>query len=234
MMRATRSAAVAAFILAVSVGCGQEKATYQPRSAPSGAKASMPPVPNVPQKPIKNGDAFTVWGASYYLRSRVHHNDVAGKSIKLTGYIAKTNLEEAPECAVHKTGKEDPEGCNPPIPAFWLCDTKDAANPAKECIKVMGWASNFAQIYDAVEAFRKEKDKEKREKRTDNFWGVEIPDPLPVKGAKVTVKGTYGTTFTRATSGAEADPIMGLLTYEGIETHEAAPEEATLPGMKKG
>jgi hypothetical protein len=163
----------------------------------------------------------------------VHHKDVAGKNLKITGYISKTNLADAPECAVHETGKEDPEGCSPPIPAFWLCDTKDA--PEKDCIKVMGWASNFAQIYDAVEAYEKEKDKAKddKEPRTDNFWGVQIPDPLPNVGAKVTVKGDYGTTFTRATSGAEADPIMGLITYEEIEYLEPPPEAATLPGMKK-
>jgi hypothetical protein len=158
---------------------------------------------------------------------------VAGKNLKVTGYISKTNLADAPECAVHETGKEDPEGCSPPIPAFWLCDTKDA--PDKDCIKVMGWASNFAQLYDAIEAYDKEKDKKKEdvEPRTDNFWGVELPNPLPNAGAKVTVQGDYGTTFTRATSGAEADPIMGLITYEKIEYLEPPAEAATLPGMKK-
>jgi hypothetical protein len=30
-----------------------------------------------------------------------------------------------------------------------------------------------------------------------------------------------------------ADPIMGLLTYNEIEQLEAAPEQATLPGMKR-
>ncbi|MEN9581864.1 MAG: hypothetical protein RJA70_4873, partial [Pseudomonadota bacterium] len=32
--------------------------------------------------------------------------------------------------------------------------------------------------------------------------------------------------------GTEADPIMGILTYDSIVTHEPAPEVATLPGMK--
>ena len=72
----------------------------------------------------------------------------------------------------------------------------------------------------------------KREAVTDNFWGVKIPDPLPVKGAKVTVKGDYATTFTKATSGTVADPIMGVMTYEEIETVEQGAEIATLPGMK--
>jgi hypothetical protein len=61
---------------------------------------------------------------------------------------------------------------------------------------------------------------------------VKIPSPLPVAGYKVTVKGSYSTTFTKATSGAEADPIMGLLTFEELTFLEQPTELATLPGMK--
>jgi len=208
-----------------SCGSGKDDEKYQARPAPSGATASLPPVANVPQKPIKQGDAYTVWGASYYLRSRVHRKEVAGKKLSLTGYIGKTNLPDAPECAVHKGGKADPDGCKPPIPAFWLCDTKDA--PENECIKVMGWASNFAQIYDAIKEYEKKEDAEK----SDNFWGVKLPNPIPNKGAKVTIKGDYSTTFVRATTGTEADPIMGLLTYEEMTYQEKPPELAVLPGM---
>lgn len=215
-------------ILGLSIaGCGPSKddEKYQPRSAPSGAKADVPAVPNVPQKPIKQGDAYTVWGVSYHLRSRVHRKEVAGKKLSITGYIGKTNLPEAPECAVHKGGTADPDGCNPPIPSFWVCDTKDA--PVNECIKVMGWASNFAQVYDAIKEYEKSEDATK----DDTFWGVKLPKPLPVKGAKVTVKGDYSTTFVRATTGTEADPIMGILTYEEIKYLETPEELAILPGM---
>jgi hypothetical protein len=228
-----RSAAATLAILALTVGCGQEKLKYEPHASPSGVKVNLPPVPNVPQKPLKAGDAYTVWGASYQLRSRVHHKDVAGKDIKLTGYISKTNLPDAPKCAIHKTGKEDPEGCKPPIPTFWLCDTKEA--PDTDCIRVMGWASNFAQLHDAIEEEDKQKGKDAKDKEafTDNFWGVKVPDPLPTKGAKVIVKGNYSTTFTKATSGTVADPIMGVMTYAELETVEPGPELATLPGMKR-
>ena len=228
-----RSASSATLAAVLAMGCGGDKIKYTPHTAPSGARASLPPVPNVPQKPIKTGDVYTVWGASYHLRNRVHHKEVADKPLKVTGYISKTNLPDAPVCAVHKTGKEDPEGCKPPIPTFWLCDTKEA--PDSDCIRVLGWASNFAQLFDAVEAYEKDKKKDPKEQeaRTDNFWGVKIPNPLPVKGAKVTVKGGYATTFTRATSGTVADPIMGLLTYDEIEVLEQGAEPATLPGMKK-
>jgi hypothetical protein len=217
--------------------CGKEEEKYQPKPAVTGDKANLPSVPNVPQKPIKDGDAYTVWGASYHLRSRVNNPTISGKDITMVGYIVKTNLPDAPECAVHKKGKADPEDCKPPIPSFWIADTPNA--DLKESIRVMGWASNFANIHDAIKEF------EKREKRppvatpgkpiepvTDEMWGVEIPNPLPVKGAKVKIKGEYKTTFTKATSGAVADPIMGTLTFQSMEYLEKPTEVATLPGMK--
>jgi hypothetical protein len=46
------------------------------------------------------------------------------------------------------------------------------------------------------------------------------------------VTGTYTTTFTGASQGTAADPIMGILTYKSIEWIEPPPEAATLPGMK--
>src|SRR5258708_18581158 len=220
-----------AFLFAESgatVGCGRDEVKDPPHRAYSGAKANLPPVPNVPKKPIKNGEAYTIWGASSYLRSPVHHKEVAGKKLSLTGYIVKTNLGEAPACAVHKGGKADPENCKPPIPAFWLGDSKDA--PESETIKVMGWASNFAQIFYAIAEF--DKGKEKAE-HVDTFWQVKIPNPLPSTGAKVTVKGNYGTTFTKSSTGAEADPFMGMLTYEEMTVAEPGADISTLPGVKR-
>lgn len=235
MSRRARSVCLQAFaaVLVISTaGCQEEQVKYEPRPAASGAKANLPPVPNVAQKPIKDGDAYTVWGASYYLRSRVHRKEVFGKKISITGYIVKTNLPEAPECAVHRTGKADPEDCKPPIPAFWLGDSKDA--PLSESIKVMGWASNFAQLYDAIEQYRKYRNDTKPEKLyQDEMWGESIPYPIPAPGAKVTVTGDYSTTFTKASTGAEADPIMGLVTLDKLTYHEPPPERATLPGMRK-
>ena len=191
-------------------------------------KFQLPPVPNVPKKPIKNGHAYTIWGASYSLRSRVHRKEVAGKKLTLVGYITKTNLADAPACAVHKGGKADPENCKPPIPAFWIGDSKDA--PLNECIKVMGWASNFAQVYEAITEF--DKGKEDAE-YNDTFWGVKVPNPLPAVGAKVSVTGTYGVTFSQSSTGAEADPVMGLMSLQEMKELEPAPELATLPGVKR-
>lgn len=231
---ARRSLGVALSVaLLASLGCGGEANPYKPHSPPEGVKASLPAVPSVPTAPIKIEEAYTVWGASYHMRSRVHHSEVAGRSIAITGYITKTNLDEAPKCAIHPTGKEDPKDCEAPIPTFWLGDSADA--DPKESIKVLGWASNFAQLYDAVKTYRKRRRRRRKKEYdplSDNFWGVPIPSPLPGAGAKVTVTGNYSTAFTRATSGTESDPIMGVMTYNEM-TYEEEPEElATLPGLR--
>jgi hypothetical protein len=209
-------------------GCGRQDVPYVPQPAPS-VKATLPAVPNVPTTPVKIGDAYSVWGASYYLRSRVHRAAIAGQTITLEGYINKTNLPDAPECAVHKGGKADPEDCKPPIPTFWVADTREAQE--KDAIPVMGWASNYAQIFDAI----KEIDEKGNEEAApqDTFWGVQIPVPLPSPGAKVRVTGRYATTFIGSSTGTEANPIMGILTYQKIEYLEQAPELSTLPGVKR-
>lgn len=231
MSQRARSAVISTLISALCLGtfgCGQEEVKYEPRPASSAPKASLPPAANLPKRPLKNGDAWTVWGASYSLRSRVHRKDVAGKRLSIQGYIVKNNMTDAPECAVHKAGKADPENCKAPVPAFWIGDTKDAAEA--DSIKVMGWASNFAQIYDAIDEF--DKGKENAE-YNDSNWGVKVPNPLPAVGAKVTVTGQYGVSFSKASSGAEADPFMGVMDFQEMTVQEPAPALATLPGKKR-
>jgi hypothetical protein len=97
----------------------------------------------------------------------------------------------------------------------------------------MGWASNPAQIFTLIEAIdRAVKGKEGEVKLNDEFWGSELPNPVPNVGAKVKVTGTYGVTFTKATSGAAANPKYGIITAEKIEYLEPPAEKAYLPGMK--
>jgi hypothetical protein len=210
-----------------SFGCGKEDVKYQPRPAPK-VQASLPAVPNVPQTPIKRGDVYTVWGAGYSLRSRVLHKTLGDKPLTIEGYIVDTNFMQAPPCAVHKGGKADPEDCKPSVPTFWLGDTKEASRA--ESIQCMGFASNYAQIFDAIKEFD---EKGEKAEANDTFWGKPIPNPLPAKGAKVRVTGPFSTTFTGASTGAQADPIMGILTYQKWEVIEEAPELATLPGVKR-
>ncbi len=208
--------------------CGGEEYAYKARPAYDGAKPNLPAVPSVSVPTIKNGDDYTVQGAAYSLRSPIHSKEVIGKDLAIVGWIIKTNLMDAPECAVHRTGKADDEECEAPLPAFWIADTKEAT--PKEAIKVMGFASNFANIYDAVKKY-KGKRGAKADPLMDAFFAKPIPNPIVNVGAQVRVKGNYSTIFTRASSGAGADPIMGQLSYDELEYLVPPPEPGTLPGM---
>ncbi|HKQ71948.1 MAG TPA: hypothetical protein VJT73_21535 [Polyangiaceae bacterium] len=207
-------------------GCSQAEEPYKPAPAFSGRKASLPGVPTLPAKAVKAGDAYTVYGAMHHLRSRVHNAEVNAKDIAITGYIVKTNLAEAPACAVHKTGKGDKDDCKAPIPAFWIADEK---GDDKNAVKVMGWASNFAQIFDASEKYAGPKGTS-AEAVKDEFWAVDVPNPVPNVGAKVTVSGNFGVSFTKSTSGVETDPSHGIMTYAKLTYVEPPSEPGTLPG----
>jgi hypothetical protein len=152
---------------------------------------------------------------------------VLGKRITIVGYIIKTNLPDAPRCAVHPPGKGDSEDCRATVPTFWIGDTPDAS--LSETIQVAGWASSYAQVYGAIQAYAGAS----KEPYRDEFWGNEVPKPLPVHSAKVRVTGEYGRAFTMAVSGVVYEPSMGILTCKEMETSTPAPTVATLPGMPK-
>lgn len=213
------------------LGCGGEEQPYTPKPAVSGKKANLPSVPTLPTKPKKVGDAYTVWGVTHDLRSRVHGEDVNGKKISIVGYVVKTNYDQAPKCAVHKTGKGDPPDCKSPVPTYSIADEK---GETKDMIDVMGWASNFAQVFTLIEAIDKApKGKEDGVKLQDEVWGVDLPNPVPNVGAKVKVTGTYGVIYNKSTGGAASNPKYGIMTAEKVEYLEPPPEKAYLPGMKK-
>jgi hypothetical protein len=224
-------AATAAVFAISSLGCGGGDEPYVPRPANSGKKPALAAVPTLPTKAKKQGDAYTVWGAMHDLHSRVHMDDVNGKKLTIVGYIVRTNYDTAPKCAIHKTGKGDPPDCKSQLPMFSIADDK---GETKDAIDVLGWASNFAQLYTLMEGIdRAAKGKEGEVKLKDEFWASDLPNPVPNVGAKVKVTGTYGVTSTKATGGAAADPKHGLMTLEKLEYVEPAPEKAYLPGMKK-
>lgn len=229
-VRIGRTLALAALVAGVA-GCGADEQPYQAKPAFSGRKATLPAVPTLPTKNKKEGDAYTVWGVTHDLRSRVHFEDVNGKKLSIVGYVVSTNYKDAPACSVHKTGKADSADCKAPVPAFYIADEK---GETKDVIEVMGWASNFAQLFSMIEALDKAaKGKESEVKLADEFWGQDLPNPIPNVGAKVKVTGNYGVTFTKATGGAAANPKYGIMTAETIEYVEPPSEKAYLPGMKK-
>ena len=218
---------VAVSACVVVSGCRHKAKPYQSKPAWSGTPVSLPDVPNLPAKQVKDGDAYTVWGASHQLRSVVHSDSIKGKDIAIVGWVVKTNFAEAPACAVHPTGKADKDGCDARVPAFWISDSKDDTVNA---IKVLGFASNYANVYDQIKKDQRAKAGDKPHE--DSYWGTALPMPTPNVGAKVKVKGNYGYNFTKTGRGIESDPRMGLLTYASLEYVEKPPEPAKLPGMK--
>jgi hypothetical protein len=217
-------------LAALASGCSQTDEAYKAVPAFSGRRASLPAVPTLPTKAIKVGDGYTVYGAMHHLRSRVHNPDVAGKDITITGYIVKTNLPEAPACTVHKTGKGDKEDCKAPVPAFWIADDK---GDDKNAIKVMGWASNRPDLRRGSEVPGPQGG-EGESNRSRTSSGPSIFQTLfPNVGAKVTVNGNFGVSFTKATSSVER-PSHGILTYAKLTYVEPPAEPGTLPGMPGG
>jgi hypothetical protein len=209
---------VATGTLAVTVpACGgNADEPYKPQPAFSGKKASLPAVPTIPNLPLKAGDAWTVYGATHHLRSLVHQKDVAGaNNITITGYIVETNYAKAPDCALHPAGKKDPDGCTSEIPSFWIADSKGDTKGPK--IRVIGWARNFAILYDAMKAYDKLKPGESpKEPINDDILNVPIPFPLPVVGQQVKITGKYGVSG-RNSGDMVSDPMNGVMMQKKIE-----------------
>jgi hypothetical protein len=223
--RRVASLVIALSALAVSAaGCGgNSDEPYKPQPAWSGKKASLPAPPSLPNTPIKTGDAYTIYGASHHLRSLIHSKDVTANTISIVGYIVDSNIPRAPDCAVHPAGKQDPENCVAEIPSFWVGDQK-GADPKAGKIRVIGWARNFAIIYDAIKEYDKSKDPPK-ELVKDDILNVDIPYPIPAVGAKVKITGKYGFSG-RNSSDMVSDPVNGVFMLQKIEYLEPAPDKA--------
>jgi hypothetical protein len=239
----TRNLLAIVAVVATSSACGPTEKPYEAKAAYSGKKPTLPQPPTLPNKNKKEGDAYTIWGAIHDIRSQVHRKDFEGKDTTLVGYIVKVNWAEAckdemkreqgehcvPKCAIHKAGKEDPAGCDAPIPTFWVADSKDEQDWAKNAIPVMGFASNFAQMYSFIEDLKTDD----KATRLDPWSGVEMPAPLPNLGGKIKVKGKFDFTATVGSKGATSNPRTGVLTWRGQEWLEPPPTAAVLPGMDK-
>jgi hypothetical protein len=223
------SVGIVAVAAAVS-GCGNAGEPYKAQPAWTGRKASVQ-APPPPVFTLKKGDAFTVEGASHHLRSELHGKEVNGKELVFEGYIVESNLEDAPACALHDVGKEDPETCKTEIPSFYIASNKGDANGVK--IRVLGFAHNFAVVYEAMKEYSKLKapPTEKQVVKSE-LWSVDVPYPLPAVGAKVRVTGVYGSSFSKSTNGVVANPIYGVITYKKIETLEPAPTPASFKNKK--
>jgi len=154
----------------------------------------------------------------------MHQKDVTAQPISIVGYVVKSNILDAPECAIHKTGKKDPENCNPEIPSFWIADDKGSVNGPK--VRVVGWARNFAVVYDAMVAYQKLKDSEKpKDPIMDDMLNVQVPFPLPAVGEKVRVTGAYNIART-VVSDMVSEPTGGVIAMTAVDQLEPATEPA--------
>jgi hypothetical protein len=191
---------------------------YRAATLPPGPTPDLPPVPELPDAPKKVGDAFTVFGATHALRSRFASAEVTKQPVTIVGWIVDSNVPRAPKCAWHKTGVADPPGCATEIPAFVIADEKDtkADDPRKPHIKVLGWARNFAAVFDASARYKGLTARPK-ELYKDDVWMVDVPYPIPAVGTKVKVTGRYGFVFSKSSSGLVSDPVNGVLTYSSLE-----------------
>lgn len=197
---------------------------YVPQPDWSGRQATLPPLPTLPSAPVKTGDAFTVFGAVHSLRSDVHHKDVASGPIAIVGYVVDSNIPRAPACAIHRTGKADPPGCEAEVPSFWIADERAGTSEPK--IRVIGWARNFAIVFDAMTAYKKLKPgASPKSPIFDDILNVDVPFPLPAVGMKVKLTGTYD--FARAfSSGLVREPTAGVMALTTMELLEPAPAPA--------
>jgi hypothetical protein len=230
-LRALGAAAVATTLVTALAGCGGDDNPYKPMQAWSGKRANLPPPASLPSTPIKTGDAYTVYGAIHQLRSLIHGKDVTANPIAISGYIVDSNISRAPDCAVHKTGKADPANCPPAgqtieVPSFWIADDKGATKGSK--IRIVGWARNFAVIYDAMKAYGKVKAGEQPKEKewvNDDILNVQVPFPLPSVGAKVKITGAYNVAKT-VVSDMVSEPSGGVMALQKMDTLEPAPQPA--------
>ncbi len=199
---------------------------YVPHAPWSGRAAALPTPPELPNSPQKLGDSYTVYGAVHLLNLGVTlGNKDLEKELSIVGYIVDTNLARAPACALHRVGVRDPADCVTEIPTFTLGDVKGSS--AMPRIRAMGWASNFAHVFDANAYYKKLTQRPARLYQ-DSLWSTDVPYPLPSVGAKVKVTGTYGVAFTKSSAGVATDPQLGILTVREVVYLEAAPGPAKL------
>jgi hypothetical protein len=215
-----------AALLGAAAGCSGDENPYKPQPAWTGKQANLPSPPPLPNNPIKQGDAYTIYGAVHHLRSLIHGKEVTANPISIVGYIVDSNIPRAPDCAIHKTGKGDPEGCNPEVPSFWIADAKGDTKGPK--VRVVGWARNFAVIFDAITAYKKVKPGEQPKDKqiiTDDMLNVTVPFPLPSVGAKVKITGSYNVAKV-VVSDMVSEPAGGVMVLQKMDELEPAPEVA--------
>ena len=210
-------------VLSAAAACSRRRQPLQAAARVVGEGANIPAPPTLPSTPIKNGGDYTVYGAMHQLQSLIHNKDVTGPpAISIVGYIVDSNIPRAPDCAVHKTGKTDPDNCNPEVPSFWVADEK--GNTKGQKIRVVGWARNFAVIFDAMKAYKKLKAGE-QPTRAGHRRHAERHGAVPVarSGRQGEDTGAYNVART-VVSDMVSEPAGGVMALQKMEKLEPPTE----------
>jgi hypothetical protein len=202
---------------------GREPAAYLPLPALS-VSASLPDPLSLPERPERAGEAYTVWGLKKALRAPGGAGRLRDVDVTVEGYVASTNFDEAPPCALHPIERPDPPGCVGPVPSFSLADSVD---DERFRLAVMGFASSWANLFTAsARAGRKAP-------YLDSQWGRVILDPLPARGAKMRVTGRASRSFPLASGGVETR-AGGVVAYLSAIYLVPPPAGAPLGPKRRG
>jgi hypothetical protein len=216
-------------------GCGDHP-KYKAEPAYSGAKASLPKVPQVPGPATwKNGANWTVYGVQHSLNNPRHLKDVNNVVLSIEGYVVDVYRPTEPP---GKEGCVFPQKSHPPTskqpyppgktcdektgplakvepPHFWIADKADEKNPAK-WVQVEGYVSSYIQAYQACDCYKSNKCKIGSTKEDDlaldnNYSSVVTYLGEPKVGSKITVTGFFGTRYAEG-----SQPTGPLITPFGV------------------
>ncbi len=192
---------VAAAVLGVLGGCGEQAATDLTIERLPDVNPSLPSVPDLPPPPydVEYADgSFSVYGVRRRMATTM------GTDVAVTGYIVA--IYQPPECPEGRT-------CDPPAaPHLWIADRRDPPED-EDRLMLAGYAENQTQIDEAVELAERG-----RYEPPDPESGIlPIPTDFAV-GAKIKVSGR----FTRV-SGAGFNVSNGMIEYRGHEILEPPP-----------
>jgi hypothetical protein len=208
-------------------GC-QEKPKYKPEGAYSGAKASVPKVPQIPAtSTFKDGANWTVYGIQHHLLSPRHRNEVEMKPASVQGYVIDVYKPVEPkgkEGCIYPTKAHPPTSKEPTPkgidcadvvksiepPHFWIADSKDEKSKAK-AIVVMGYTSTYIQQFMAKDEYKKKNKKPSELKEDDLYMDNNYSAKItilgePKVGAKVVATGLFGTKYEEGSGGRRVEP----------------------------
>jgi hypothetical protein len=105
-----------------------------------------------------------------------------------------------------------------------MADDKAPAPDAPR-IRVVGWARNFAVVYDAMRYYGRGDGATGGKPMIDDILNVDVPYPLPAIGMKLKVTGRYRPTIY-VVAEPVSEPLMGVLQFGQMELLEPPPKPA--------